>query len=928
MNGLEVQLDQLRLGVGAVSAALLVYAGDAGDREIGLFQSGSPQAAGDADSENPAGSTQIPELSSLEAADSLISGSLNSRRSELFTSRDPDCQLISIPVRPLELAPNQERRQFTPQDPSYWLGLRGVDGSAIKAQLPLVEAMVRLIGQIFALERQRADAQTGLPDRAEFERSLSRLLKLAQAEQATLTIFLLAREQTAEKPARLGPVVDRLQSSLRDSDQLYRYAMNEFALIALGLDEDGFELLGSKLQRRLATEGEGSASHCPWSVAGIRFQPGELALTSTLEASLAAETVLRQCQGIGTAEPLLLLNGADLYGNVDPQLSSIFSGETTRDYRHMRLLWDTIRWIGESASADALARDMVQLFAERLNAAVSLIQCTGNGANVLASTGEFTNPVPESLWQTLRQADSGPQLAAISMGGDAHHTFHSRETTLGSLHLLVSDSTPLIDESALQLLAGLNEQLSFALERLTITEQELTLRTREATALRQQVQALDATPNRHQLTFQSAAMQDADTRARRWAGTDEIVLITGESGCGKEVFAHRIHQQSNRAQAPMVTVDCASIPPTLIEAELFGRIKGAYTGADSAADGYVRKAAGGTLFLDEIGELPLDSQSKLLRLLQERQVSPVGSTDVYTVDVRIIAATNRSLSKEVDAGRFRADLMYRLQVLELELPPLRERAADIEPLCEHFLAQYNVQYERRCALSAEARTALVQYSWPGNVRELKHSMLKACLQAADDVITAADIGFSETQARPGPQVAIAANDISASVSANTAAEATGALSDEDVRQSLADALHTSCSAAIQERLKIPIGDWLSNAVIEYAYQQHGDIAKHAARAVGLPESTFRRQHDRLRTLQATGMDQVHPLFHNVLPWIRMLVQQGAQDTALLDELKSCLLTIVAALLPNDPGFAAALMGVTPPTYRRHLKELTAAGAPS
>jgi DNA-binding NtrC family response regulator len=209
------------------------------------------------------------------------------------------------------------------------------------------------------------------------------------------------------------------------------------------------------------------------------------------------------------------------------------------------------------------------------------------------------------------------------------------------------------------------------------------------------------------------------------------VLIAGESGTGKEVIADLIHRWSPRASGPLVAANCASLPENLIESELFGHSKGAFTGASEARQGFFRAAHGGTLFLDEIGELPLLLQPKLLRALETGQISPVGSDRVVDVDTRLVAATNRDLDTEVAEGRFRDDLYYRINVVELALMPLRDRREDVLPLARHFASEFAGGPVR---LSPQAMNCLLVYAWPGNVRELRNAIQRACLLCRGDVI--------------------------------------------------------------------------------------------------------------------------------------------------------------------------------------------------
>lgn len=227
--------------------------------------------------------------------------------------------------------------------------------------------------------------------------------------------------------------------------------------------------------------------------------------------------------------------------------------------------------------------------------------------------------------------------------------------------------------------------------------------------------------------------------AARVARSDSTVLISGESGTGKEVLARYIHQQSTRANQPFVAINCAAIPDNMLEATLFGHEKGAFTGAIAAQAGKFEQADGGTLLLDEISEMPLGLQAKLLRVLQEREVERVGGRKPITLDIRVLATTNRDLAGEVAAGRFREDLYYRLSVFPLAWRPLRERRADILPLAERLLARHVMKMKHApVRLSAEARACLQDHAWPGNVRELDNALQRALILQQGGVIEAAD----------------------------------------------------------------------------------------------------------------------------------------------------------------------------------------------
>jgi len=248
------------------------------------------------------------------------------------------------------------------------------------------------------------------------------------------------------------------------------------------------------------------------------------------------------------------------------------------------------------------------------------------------------------------------------------------------------------------------------------------------------------------------------------AATPATVLINGESGTGKELIAQAIHERSERAGAPFVAINCGAIPETLLESQLFGHVRGAFTGADRDHDGFCRQAEGGTIFLDEIGETPGVIQVKLLRMLQEREIYPVGSSKAVRVDVRVIAATNRDLELEVTEGRFRTDLYYRLNVIPLNLPPLRERADDIPLLVDHFLKLHFPGYGGSLAGAIDEATlrCLQGYEWPGNVRELENVIERASIIREGDRISPRDLPESVRQ--PGSGGTTAGNLIGRHVS--------------------------------------------------------------------------------------------------------------------------------------------------------------------
>ena len=246
----------------------------------------------------------------------------------------------------------------------------------------------------------------------------------------------------------------------------------------------------------------------------------------------------------------------------------------------------------------------------------------------------------------------------------------------------------------------------------------------------------------------SSVMKELLDTASRAANSEATVLITGESGTGKEVLARLIHQNSSRSSGPMVTVNCAAIPSGLIESELFGHVKGSFTGAVKDRKGHFQTASGGTLFLDEIGEMATDIQVKLLRAIQEKEVQPVGSEKTRKVDIRIVAATNLDLQEKIASGNFREDLYYRLSVIPLFIPPLRERTEDIPALIKHFLKKFDAPGD--VCFSRQARDRLKAYQWPGNIREMQNIVERCIILRKKSRIEPEDIGLLDLKTAPQP----------------------------------------------------------------------------------------------------------------------------------------------------------------------------------
>jgi len=317
-----------------------------------------------------------------------------------------------------------------------------------------------------------------------------------------------------------------------------------------------------------------------------------------------------------------------------------------------------------------------------------------------------------------------PEVEVIIITG--YGTIQSAVETIkaGAFHFL---SKPFVPDD-------LRNLVNRALEKRRLDLENLYLR-----------QELKSKEDKNVLVYESESMARIMDMITRVAPTDSTVLITGESGTGKGLVAHKIYQLSPRSRRPFITVDCGTLVETLFESELFGHVKGSFTGADANKIGKFELAQHGTLFFDEISNIGLEVQAKLLRAVEERKISKVGSHRVITVDVRLIAATNKDLARAIKDGTFREDLFYRLNVVLIQMPPLRERKSDIPLLVHHFLEKYNPRLRKNIlGVSPEALNMLVRHDWPGNVRELENTMERLVVLSTGPYLTPADLSFAGT----------------------------------------------------------------------------------------------------------------------------------------------------------------------------------------
>jgi Nif-specific regulatory protein len=425
-------------------------------------------------------------------------------------------------------------------------------------------------------------------------------------------------------------------------------------------------------------------------------------------------------------------------------LDALRDNERAHDFLTLHQL--SMRLLG-CTDPDEVVRVSLELLADRTRASMvgflwasddgqlkpKLVIPEEDGSKVRLSS-ELTELVirqGKAVWIDNQELESGTRVQQHYADAICVPLVHEG-TTLGAVHVYLEQGR--FKQTDFDVTIPLTNILTVALVRAR----------RETVLKAEQERLADKAAVTNELIGSSKPMDELKSRLTRVARATGCVLIRGESGVGKELVARAVHRASARSDRPMLTVNCAAIPRDLMESQLFGHKKGSFTGADADHAGLFQQAHTGTLFLDEVGEMTLDGQAKLLRILEGHPFLPVGATKEVTVDVRLIAATNRDLREFVREGRFREDLYYRLSVFELYIPPLRERGSDIELLVNHFLAHFKRQHGRpTLTLSPDARDKLIGYAWPGNVRQLRNVVDSAVVMCEGTVILADDLGLRD-----------------------------------------------------------------------------------------------------------------------------------------------------------------------------------------
>jgi diguanylate cyclase (GGDEF)-like protein len=824
------------------------------------------------------------------------------------------------------------------------------------------------------------DPVTGLAGRAEFQVSLSHTFHNARDSGRPLALMLVNPDDFTAVNERFGhetgdrvlrEIGERLRAVQRSSDSIAKYGGAIFASFLVDTDLGAARVVAEKVW--------GSLADMPYLEGTLRlgislgvavFESGDSGIDGHLELIRRADKALNAAKRYGGDHVAFWdpeLESKDL-GSVD-RMTGVYTGNMSKDYRNMTLLSDTMTVVAGSTDVQDLVEQLVERLYSTLKADhVGIFEWDEEGHPVLLE-GLSKHAIFSGANEAVRGLELGRRQMAliedarreakamlVSFADDYSHRriisfavpLLVNDLCLGCLYLDGRDDTIALEGSGdLGFLRAFATQLAVALDRARLSEHQLRHQVREQQRLRAEVDDLRRALKHSKLVYRSKEMEALIDTARRVAPTGATVLVIGESGTGKELVARTIHELSPFREKPLVMVDCGAIPTTLIESELFGHERGAYTGAQERRIGRLLEAEGGTVVLDEIGELPLEVQSKLLRFVQERQVIPVGGTRVRHVDTRLIAVTNRELGVEAAAGRFREDLYYRLNVVRITVPPLRERPDDILHLARYFLEHFAGQYQKgSLAFSEEALASLSDHAWPGNVRELQNRIMQAVILCEGPVIGVRELELETLPADQTVELDVSGMKRSASdpeftrspsdersVRERAAAPRTAApppLSPDDAWRALRIALrHQVATALGGGRIEpLPVGTWLLEDLVLEAYDAAEGVTGRARALLGIPETTFRRKLQKASSQMRAGLLTRRPPWDEMRPRIADLVR--STETAASDVLhtaRSLLLTEVASQT-DDPIRGAALMGITVRTYRRWMEELSELGNPS
>ncbi|PYQ14330.1 MAG: hypothetical protein DMF80_12800 [Acidobacteria bacterium] len=910
----------------------------------------------------------LPELANAEAAAGLHerfgTDTAGEDDSKGLASECVEGILYRIPLRWVisraeEEAGGTERRRRDPRPPAEltaWIGLRFRRDSAASGRdlLWFATAADALsderwwkgflgLAAAFAahartLSRTVLDQVTELPERANFQAELDRALASGREKGRPVVLLLLGPDDFGWVNDRLDrrsgdqvlrEVATELRAGLRNDDHVARYGGATFAIVLVDTTVKEGRVVAENVVRRLVEH------RYHGGILRLEFSAG-VAAADASETLDVHELIRRADQALSAARRGNAGNvrvwekGSDVEraGSLD-RLQGIFTGDKSKDYRNMRLLMDSVAVVAASTDPAELARSFTERLFETLHARrVGVLERSRGGAFELLGGLERSEGGKQDFRLTERDlavaeracrdrnfvGEQGSEAAALSL---CALPLFLQDRCLGVIVIEVAPVNISFEGTDRRFLDALASEMAVALDRARLIERDRARQREEKERLEAEVTDLRRVVHGSRLVYRSTAMESLLTTARKVARTDTTVLITGESGTGKEILAHTVHELSPRHERSVVVVDCGAIAPTLIESELFGHERGAFTGAHVRKPGRLAQADGATVFLDEIGDLPLDLQGKLLRFVQDKQLTPVGGVSARQVDVRIVAATNVDLRSRVADGRFREDLFHRLNVVRLHVPALRERPEDVVHLASLFLQQFAALYRRPAHhFTPRAERALEAYSWPGNVRELQNLVLNSVLFCDAPEVDIGDLhGFQASVSVPilpslsvpraAPALAVPAGPNGAVARAEPALRLRRALGGEIA--ALLAAGRTSLA---------PLGKWLSEDLVLAAERLSGGVSRRGAELLGLPETTYRRQLRSAVRQRAAGAAVRSPGWSAVAGALEELIHGRSTGAGVCQLAEACLLGEIETALPGDARTAAALLGVTEPTLLR------------